>query len=72
MLSNFKGTTVKAYCRTLGHFCKYWEDNYKEEKPGEDHVQQYLLKRIELGKSWSTINADYSSLRKYFKVMKPK
>lgn len=33
----------------------------------EEHAKQYLLMRIESGCSWSTINCDYSALRKYYK-----
>ncbi len=69
-LGNYKTSTVKSYCRTLEHFFNFANSNYKDEIPNQDHVQAYLLKRLEKGKSWSTINADYSSLRKYFKTMK--
>lgn len=32
----------------------------------EEHARKYLLMRIDSGCSWSTINCDYSALRKYF------
>ena len=34
---------------------------------GQEQAKSYLLKRIKNGKSWSTINGDYSALRKYFR-----
>jgi site-specific recombinase XerD len=34
---------------------------------GQQQAKSYLLKRIKSGKSWSTINGDYSALRKYFR-----
>lgn len=69
-LGNYKSSTVNAYCRTLYHFFQFVSTNYNAKDPTQDHVQTYLLKRLENGKSWSTINADYSSLRKYFKIIK--
>lgn len=69
-LGNYKPSTIKAYCGTLYHFFQFVNTNYNEEVPTQDHVQAYLLKRLEKGKSWSTINCDYSSMRKYFKILK--
>jgi len=69
-LRNFKSSTVKAYCRTMDHFFEFANVSHCDDLPTQDAVQRYLLKRIEDGKSWSTINADYSALRKYYKIMK--
>ena len=69
-LGNYKSSTVKAYCRTLEHFFDFAKCHCRHELPNQDDVQAYLLQRLENGKSWSTINADYSGLRKYFKIMK--
>ena len=69
-LSNFKSSTVKVYSRTLFHYYNFHMQNYPGTEPGQDQVQSYLLMRLEQGKSWSTLNADYSALRKYFKVLR--
>ena len=69
-ITNFKFSTVNAYCRTLELFLHYCREQFPEIAPGQEQVQQYLLKRLDAGKSWFTINADYSSLRKYFIVLR--
>ena len=69
-LCNFKRSTVEAYSRTLWHFYEYHKDSHGDVMPTQDHVQSYLLYRLDRGLSWSSINADYSSLRKYFKQLK--
>ena len=69
-ISNFKPSTIQAYVRTLENFFNFQMDNGGGEIPSQEDVQLYLLERIDGGKSWSTINADYSSLRKYFKIIK--
>ncbi len=66
MLANFKKSTVSMYCRTLEKFLQKSQAEFPEEKLNQDHAQSYLLHRLELGKAWSSINVDYSSLRKYF------
>ena len=69
-LSNYQQSTVKMYCRTLEKFLLFYSDKYRGQQLCQDHAQEYLLDRVQCGKAWSTINADYSALRKYFKIVK--
>ncbi len=69
-LSNFQKSTTVMYVRTLRVFLKYCNTHYGGEPLSEHQAQQYLLSRIESGRSWSTINADYSALRKYYRIVK--
>jgi len=69
-LANFKQSTVSTYCRTLEKFYHFHYSMHGEVIHSQSHVQNYLLKRRDSGKSWSSINCDYSSLRKYFKQLK--
>jgi len=69
-ISNFKSSSVSAYCRTLELFLIYCQQEFPDVSPGQQQVQAYLLTRLNDGKSWSSINVDYSSLRKYFIVLK--
>ncbi len=67
LLKNFSDQTRASYLRTLREF-----DNFRRSKGirgryGQEQAKSYLLKRIKNGKSWSTINGDYSALRKYFR-----
>ena len=70
VLSNFQKSTVEMYCRTLENFLGFCNRHYPNEALGQDHAKRYLLMRLEKGRSWSTINADYSALRKYYKILK--
>ena len=69
-LANFKTSTVSAYCRTLEKFYQFHLDRHANKVPTQEDVQSYLLQRRESGVSWSSINCDYSALRKYFKALK--
>ena len=69
-LSNFQRSTVVMYSRTLKIFLEYVLKNFPGEELSQDHAQHYLLMRLDRNKAWSTINADYSALRKYYKIMK--
>ena len=69
-LRNFQPSTVVMYTRTLGIFLNYKERHFPGEEPSQEHAQHYLLMRVDKGKAWSTINADYSALRKYYKVLR--
>ncbi len=62
-LSNFQMSTTVMYVRTLRVFLEYCNTHYGGEPLSEHQVQQYLLSRIESGRSWSTINSDYSALQ---------
>jgi len=68
MLANFKESTVKMYCRTVKKFLEKTKAEFAStEELDQSHAQSYLFHRLELGKTWSSINVDYSALRKYFK-----
>ncbi len=69
-LANFKKSTVDTYCRTLELFYAFHIEKYGQVVPTQNHVQAYLLERLDKGLSWSSINCDYSSLRKYFKQLR--
>lgn len=69
-LRNFQSSTVVMYSRTLQIFLTYIAQEYPGEELNQEHAQSYLLKRIDNGKAWSTINADYSALRKYYKILR--
>lgn len=66
VLKNYSKQTVSSYLRTLRMFYDFRSDRKMRGRINEDHAKQYLLMRIESGCSWSTINCDYSALRKYF------
>ena len=67
ILKNFSIATRKMYLRTLKRFLKFAARKYPRESLSQDLARQYILHRMKSGKSWSTINCDYSSLRKYFR-----
>jgi integrase/recombinase XerD len=66
-LSNFSIRCVRSYVSTLKYFLEYCKKHYNEKSIDQQMVSEYLLMRLNKGLSWSAINCDYSSLRKYFK-----
>jgi len=67
ILKNFSSTTRKMYLRTLKSFLRYAARKHPRSVISQDLARQYIIQRHKQGKSWSTINCDYSSLRKYFR-----
>lgn len=67
ILKNFSLATRKMYLRTLKRFLKFAARKHPREALSQDVARQFILHRMKAGKSWSTINCDYSSLRKYFR-----
>ena len=53
-LANYKTSTVSLYCRSLTALFEYVKENYGDQMPSQDHVQQYLLHRREQGLTWCT------------------
>ena len=66
-LKNFSTATRAMYLRTLKSFLRFCKRKFPREPLSQDLARQYILARHKQGCSWSTINCDYSSLRKYFK-----
>jgi len=64
ILTNFSVCTQKIYLRTINDFYKWRMEQCKVAELKKEDAQQYLLMRVKSGKSWSTINCDYSALRK--------
>ena len=67
ILKNFSTATRSMYLRTLKSFLRFCKRKYPNDPLSQDLARQYILVRHKQGCSWSTINCDYSSLRKYFK-----
>ena len=67
ILKNFSKATRSMYLRTLKSFLRFCARKYPRQALSQDLARQYILARHKQGRSWSTINCDYSSLRKYFK-----
>jgi site-specific recombinase XerD len=67
ILKNFSLPTRKMYLRTLKRFLKFASRKFPREPLSQDVARKYILDRHKNNKSWSTINCDYSSLRKYFR-----
>ena len=67
ILKNFSITTRKMYLRTLKRFLRFAAKKHPREALSQDLARQFILHRMKAGRSWSTINCDYSSLRKYFR-----
>ena len=69
VLGNFQPSTSSMYCRAVRKFCEFCDHSFQGEPITQDLAQEYLLTRVQNGKSWSTINIEYDAIRKYFKVI---
>ena len=67
ILKNFSNATKKMYLRTLKSFLRYCSKKFPSQSISQDLAKEYILYRHKKGKSWSSINCDYSALRKYFR-----
>lgn len=66
-LANFSYRSTSGYVSTLKHFLHYYNTHYNDCPMHQDIARDYLYMRLNKGLSWSAINCDYSSLRKWFK-----
>lgn len=66
VLKNYSKQTIASCLRTVRMFFEYLGVNKIRGRSSEEQARKYLLMRIDCGYSWSTINCDYSALRKYF------
>lgn len=67
ILKNYSLATRKMYLRTLKSFLRFSKKKFPGEVLSQEMASEYILWRYKSGKSYSTINCDYSSLRKYFR-----
>lgn len=67
ILKNYSSATRKMYLRTLKSFLRFASRKHPHSELSQELARQYIISRHKEGKSWSTINCDYSSLRKYFR-----
>lgn len=66
-LKNFSSNTKAMYLRTIRIFWTFRKASKIRGRLKQEDARKFLLYRIEAGRSWSTINCDYSALRKYFR-----
>jgi len=66
-MKNFSVATRKMYLRTLKRYLRFHDSKFKDQLISQDTAREFVIYRHKQGRSWSTINCDYSSLRKYFR-----
>ena len=67
IMKNFSVATRKMYLRTLKRYLRFHDSKFKGQIISQDTAREFVIYRHKQGRSWSTINCDYSSLRKYFR-----
>ena len=67
ILKNFSPATRSMYLRTLKRFLRFCKSKYPGQHLSQELAKQYIIYRKKQNRSWSTLNCDYSSLRKYFR-----
>jgi len=66
-MKNFSVATRKMYLRTLKRYLRFHDFKFICQLISQDTAREFVIYRHKQGTSWSTINCDYSSLRKYFR-----
>ena len=69
IMKNFSVATRKMYLRTLKYYLRFHNSRFSGQELSEESAKQYILYRKKSGRSWPTINCDYSALRKYFRLV---
>ena len=65
-LRNYAANTINSYCSSLRRFAIWHESEQLGPEIDAGHVRLYLLYRYDQGRSWQTINGDYSVLQRLF------
>jgi len=64
ILKNFSVATRKMYLRTLKRYLRFHDSKFKDQLISQYTAREFVIYRHKQGRSWSTINCDYSSLSK--------
>lgn len=65
-LRNYATSTISGYCSSLRQFLIWHERQEFGPEIDAGQVRRYLLHRHDQGRSWMTINCDYSVLQQFF------
>ena len=65
-LRNYATNTITSYCSSLRRFVIWHQAQELGPEIDTGHVRRYLLHRYDQGRSWQTINGDYSVLQQFF------
>ncbi len=62
IMKNFSAATRKMYLRTLKRYLRFHKSKYGRQELNQESAKQFILVRKKSGRSWPTINCDYSAL----------
>lgn len=62
ILKNYRPMTIKSYTLIISHFLQFCKIHRAAHKSVLKYARSYLLKRFNEGKSWSSVNTDYSAI----------
>jgi site-specific recombinase XerD len=65
-IKNYRPQTIKTYVFSIERFLEYTIANRQPKSLIKDYARAFLLQRFREGKSWSTVNVDYSAIRMLF------
>jgi site-specific recombinase XerD len=65
-IKNYRPQTIKSYVCSMENFLEYTIANPQPKRGIKDYARAFLLQRFREGKSWSTVNVDYSAIRMLF------
>lgn len=62
ILKNYRPQTIKSYTFIISHFLQFCRIHSSAQKTVLEYAKFYLLERFNEGKSWSSVNTDYSAI----------
>jgi len=61
-LKHYRPNTIKSYVKTIEKFLDFCRHHTNSELSVQDYAKHYLVMRFNTGKSWSSVNMDYSAI----------
>ena len=62
VLKNYRPQTLKSYFKIIVRFLKFCNNHTDSNLSAQQYAKAYLVHRFDTGKSWSSVNMDYSAI----------
>lgn len=62
VLKNYRPQTIRSYLKIIVRFLHFCKTQTDQSKPVQEYAKMYLVHRFHTGKSWSSVNMDYSAI----------
>lgn len=62
ILKNYRPKTITCYSGIIERFLRFCKDHSDQNLSVQEYARSYLVHRFNTGKSWSSVNMDYSAI----------